>query len=492
MRASWVILTAGLALMPAPALLASGLAVADSPRPAGRPDGQANTVNSGAPAALRPRLRPASGAVVRLAGIVSPAALPAAAPAAGLSAMAPVDGLRPAPRPGTIGAVRGSQTGGNMSLPGSRDPGFERWIAAFHPIARRAGITDRTFERAFAGVRLDPEVVRRDSNQAEFVKPIWDYLDSAVSERRVRDGRAELRSNRVLLDQIAARYGVPPSVVVAIWGMESAYGKHRGRMPVIQSLATLAYEGRRAQFFQTQLVDALKIIQNGDVTPARMTGSWAGAMGHTQFIPSSYLQYAVDFRGDGKRDIWSDDPTDALASTAAYLARNGWQTGAPWGVEVRLPPGFDYALGGRHVRLPVSRWAALGVSAARGGGLPDAGPAQLLLPAGARGAAFLVFRNFDVIARYNAADAYVLAVGLLSDRIAGAPPFNLPWPRNDRVLSRGEKRELQILLTRAGYNTHGADGMIGPNTVKALRNYQRAAGLLPDGYASPEVLRHLR
>ncbi|MEL7088873.1 MAG: lytic murein transglycosylase, partial [Planctomycetota bacterium] len=224
--------------------------------------------------------------------------------------------------------------------------GFESWIEDFKARAQSQGISMALLDQSFQGVRYDKDVVRRDRNQSEFTKTIWDYLDSAASDARVRNGRKALEENRAVLAEIEGRYGVPAQIVAAIWGLESAYGAVRGDNNVIEALATLAYDGRRGSFFEEQLIAAFKILQNGDVTARNMTGSWAGAMGHTQFIPTSYLSFAVDFRGDGKRDIWSNDPTDALASTASYLKEAGWITGQPWGMEVTLPDGFDYALTG--------------------------------------------------------------------------------------------------------------------------------------------------
>jgi membrane-bound lytic murein transglycosylase B len=261
---------------------------------------------------------------------------------------------------------------------------------------------------------------------------------------------------------------------------------------LIEALATLSYDGRRGSFFESQLIAALKILQSGDVDARHMTGSWAGAMGHTQFIPTSFLAYAVDFTGDGKRDIWSDNPADALASTAAYLARFGWKKGRPWGVEVRLPSNFNYALSGDKVRKSPAEWATLGVRSIDGGRVPDYGTASVLLPAGARGAAFMIFQNFRVIERYNAADAYVIGVGHLSDRIRGGKPIQAAWPRNDRSLVFAERRELQERLTRAGFNTGGVDGKIGPNTIAAVKAFQRSLGMIPDGYASLDILRRLK
>jgi lytic murein transglycosylase len=370
--------------------------------------------------------------------------------------------------------------------------GFEAWLTGFRSRALAAGIRTDVLDAAFAGVSPDPDVIRRDRNQSEFSKTIWDYLDSAASDTRIANGKSALARHRQTLEAIEAHYGVEKEVVTAIWGLESAYGTFRGSNDVIRSLATLAHDGRRGAFFEQQLIAALRILQAGDTSPRSMTGSWAGAMGHTQFMPTSFLDYAVDFTGDGKRDIWGDDPTDALASTAAYLKRFGWTRGQPWGVEVRLPPGFDYTLARRdETRMP-SDWARLGVLDMVGRPVPDHGAASVLLPAGGAGAAFLIFDNFAVIERYNTADAYVIGVGHLSDRIKGAPAIQGDWPRGDRALSFAERKELQKLLTRAGFDTQKIDGLIGPLTISAVRDYQIANGLLPDGYASLTLLKRLR
>ncbi|MEM8802831.1 MAG: lytic murein transglycosylase [Pseudomonadota bacterium] len=406
----------------------------------------------------------------------------------GQVAAAPETSVSPQPRPAT------SVEGGNVVLAqaSATNAEFRRWIDRFRSRARAAGIRDSVFNAAFQGVRYDADIIKRDRNQSEFTRQIWDYLDSAVSETRVANGRAALRQNARVLAEIEARYGVEAEVVTAVWGLESAYGSFRGNEPLIQSLATLAYDGRRGRFFESQLIAALKIIQSGDVPPNRMTGSWAGAMGHTQFIPTSYLEYAVDFRGDGRRDIWSDDPTDALASTAAYLKRFGWTKGQPWGVEVQLPRGFNYNLTGEKVKKSPAEWASLGVRDVRGNRVPNHGRASILLPAGAQGAAFMIFKNFHVIERYNAADAYVIGVGHLSDRIGGAGKLRANWPRGDRNLRFAEKKEMQRLLTARGFNTSGVDGIIGPNTIQAIRRFQSTVGMVPDGYASYEILKRLR
>ncbi|MDW4549362.1 lytic murein transglycosylase [Defluviimonas sp. D31] len=377
-------------------------------------------------------------------------------------------------------------------VPAAYNQGFDRWINGFRGRATAQGIRADVFDRAFQGVEYNSDVIAKDRNQSEFTKTIWDYLDSAASEKRVANGKAALAEHRKLLERIEVTYGVDKEVVVAVWGLESSYGTYRGTMPLIESLATLAYDGRRGSFFESQLIAALKIVQAGDVDPRAMTGSWAGAMGHTQFIPTSYLDYAVDFTGDGKRDIWSDNPADALASTAAYLARFGWQRGLPWGVEVQLPSGFDFGLTGDRIKKSPSDWAAFGVRDMDGRVVPNHGSASILMPAGARGAAFMIFKNFQVIERYNAADAYVIGVGHLADRIAGGGPIRAGWPRDDRALLFAERRELQERLTRAGFNTQGVDGKIGPNTITAIRAYQQAVGMIPDGYASLDVLKRLR
>ena len=376
--------------------------------------------------------------------------------------------------------------------PVADDAGLQRWVTGFRDRALAAGIAPATLDQAFADVRHDPDAVRRDRNQAEFTKTIWDYLDTAVSDERVTNGKAALARHAALLDRIEARHGVEKEIVVAIWGLESAYGTFMGDRPLIGSLATLAHDGRRSAFFEDQLLAALRILQAGDVTADRMTGSWAGAMGHTQFMPTSYLTHAVDFTGDGRRDIWGDDPADALASTAAYLAHFGWTKGIPWGLEVTLPAGFDHAQTGERVKKPVADWQTMGVRTATGGTLPDHGAASVLLPAGHKGAAFLIFANFRVIERYNTADAYVIAVGHLADRIAGGAPITAPWPREDRALVAAERTELQTRLTASGFDTQGIDGRIGPNTIAAVRAFQRVQGLVPDGYPSLDILTRLR
>ncbi len=369
---------------------------------------------------------------------------------------------------------------------------FQAWLGAFRKRAAEQGISAATLDLSLAGLTYDKKIIERDRNQAEFSKPIWEYLDAAVSETRVSNGRAGLERHQAALTRIEAQYGVEKEVVTAIWGLETSFGTYRGSDQTIRSLATLAFDARRAQFFETQLIAALQIIQAGDVSPRDMVGSWAGAMGHTQFMPTSYLDHAVDFDGDGRRDIWSDDPTDALASAASYLARHGWTKGQPWGVEVRLPEGFDYATAKRDYTLMPSEWAARGVVSPDGAPVPDHGKAAILLPAGGQGVALMIFDNFGVIEKYNGADAYVIGIGHLSDRLTGRTLFKADWPRGDRTLSFTERKELQSRLTDAGFDTQSIDGRIGPNTTNAVRAYQLAQGLLPDGYASLKLLDRLR
>ncbi len=403
-----------------------------------------------------------------------------------VSRAAATDALGPTARPRSEGQ---GMTNAGVSTSNQR---FQNWIGAFKRRAMVQGIDGAVLERAFDDVHYDAQVIRRDRNQSEFTRTIWDYLDSAASDARIANGKKAMRANLATLNAIEARYGVDKQVLVAIWGLESAYGSFRGSNNVVQSLATLAFDTRRAAFFEGQLMAALRILQNGDVSPENMTGSWAGAMGHTQFMPTSYLDSAVDFTGDGKRDIWSDDPTDALASTAAYLAKAGWTRGQPWGVEVTLPHDFDYRLANRKIMKNPSDWARIGVLGVDGRPVRDYGKASVLLPAGGDGAAFMIFDNFAVIEHYNTADAYVIGVGHLGDRIMGGAPIRADWPRSDRALTLKERKELQQRLTEAGFDTRKIDGRIGPLTINAVRAYQVASGLVPDGYASLRLLKRLR
>ena len=366
------------------------------------------------------------------------------------------------------------------------NPAFDAWVEAFRARAAGQGISGATLDAAFRGAGFLPEVIEKDRNQAEFSRTLEDYLSIAASDERVSLGRAALARHGAALGQIEARYGVPPHVVTAFWGLESFYGTRQGDVPVISALSTLAYEGRRASFFESQLIAALRILQAGDISPGAMTGSWAGAMGHTQFIPTSFLSYAVDFTGDGRRDIWSADPTDALASTANYLAKAGWRRGQLWGLEVRLPDGFSGPIG-RGTTRSVADWSAAGVRTADGGALPDHGPGSILRPQ-AGGPGFLVFRNFGVILRYNNAESYAIGIGHLSDRLRGGAPIRGSFPPDAAGMSKADRQRLQSRLTAAGYDAGTADGVIGTKTRDAISAFQRARGLPVTGEPSQDLL----
>jgi membrane-bound lytic murein transglycosylase B len=373
------------------------------------------------------------------------------------------------------------------------DAGFRNWIENFHSTAARSGISDATFRAAFAGVNdVDPEVLDKAQAQPEFKSPIWDYFDNRVHERSIATGQAMSKKYKPWLDKIEQRFGVSRNILLAIWSMETNYGEILKRPDVvrstIRSLATLAYaDKRRATYARTQLIASLKILQRGDVSVAELRGSWAGAMGHTQFIPTSFMAYGVDIDGNGRRDIWNSVP-DALATSANLLAKNGWQTGRTWGYEVRLPAG----------KLPsgslsLAKWQSLGVQRANGkpfSSLSDS--ATLRLPDGRSGPAFLMLRNFSVIKRYNNAEKYALAVAVLADRIGGGGGFANDFNRPFTPLSIAEKEEMQRSLASLGYYDGNSDGNIGPATKASILAFQAAEGLTKDGYASMELLRHLR
>ncbi len=392
--------------------------------------------------------------------------------------------IRPKPRPAT--EVE------KVTRVATSNARFDLWIKSFRDRAAAKGIKPAVYDRAFRGVQYNAYVVDKDRNQSEFTKQIWDYLDTATSDLRVKNGQEALRKNASLMSRIERTYDVDKEVVLAIWGLESAYGERMGDIHIIESLATLAFDGRRKKFFEAQLIAALTIVQAGDVRPSDMTGSWAGAMGHTQFMPTSYLAYAQDLKGDGKRDIWNRDPSDALASTANYLKKFGWTKGQPWGIEVALPEGFNYSVSGERVKKSVSDWRKLGVTTIDGKSLPDHGRSSVLLPAGSQGAAFLIFENFHVIERYNPADAYVIAVGHLGDRIMGGKPIQHPWPRGEKALSFKQKKEMQRLLRRKGFKIEKIDGIVGPNTIAAIRSFQTSIGVTADGFATTDLLAQLK
>lgn len=416
-----------------------------------------------------------------------------------LSPSAVANEAAPAISGNNAGSSDNGSNGGGNSNGGSNDSGsdnvetpanFDAWVESFRRQALSEGISQSTLDEAFAEVRYQPRIIELDRSQPEFVRPIWEYLDTAVSSARVKQGRAKLAEHREVARQMEQRYGVPQEVVVAIWGIESNYGGNFGSFSTIDALATLGYEGRRQSFARTELMAALRIIEAGDIAAKRMIGSWAGAMGHTQFIPSSFEAYAVDGDGDGRRDIWESIP-DVMASTANYLARAGWQRGQPWAVEVMLDGNFDYALAD-DTRLSSQQWAERGVRTLDGAALPGFSDAVVVVPAGANGPAFLVAANYRAILRYNNATSYALAVGTLSDRIAGRSGIEQGWPRGQQPLSRSQIRELQERLNAAGFATGTPDGIFGPNTRRGLRDFQRAEGLVPDGFATVSLLEQLQ
>lgn len=378
------------------------------------------------------------------------------------------------------------------ALPAAADPAFTACLDGLRPAAVAAGIHDDTFDRHTAGLAPDPTVLESLDFQPEFRTPIWDYLAGLVDEERVEDGRAMLAEHGELLKRVQARYGVDPETVVAVWGVESNYGRTFGKKPLLASLATLSCAGRRQAFFRGEFFATLKLIQSGDLRPDGLVGSWAGAFGHTQFMPSTYTRIAVDFDGDGRRDLVGSIP-DALASTANYLKRSGWRTGQAWGREVVLPPGFDASVNGRQARRPLSAWLARGVTPADGSTLAASDEATaLLLPAGPKGPAFLVHRNFDAIYSYNAAESYALAIAHLSDRLRGRGPLVAAWPTDDPGLSRRERRELQERLVALGRDIGEVDGMIGSRSREALKIEQARLGQPVDGRAGQRILQALR
>ena len=379
----------------------------------------------------------------------------------------------------------------NASPETPKDPAaFDAWVADFRQQAAAEGIDQATLAEAFDPVSYQPRILEYDRSQPEFTRQVWSYLDSAVSAQRISTGRARLAEHRATADQVTQQYGVPGEVIVAIWGIESNYGSNFGNFETIDALSTLGFDGRRQSFARGELMAALKILQNGDIDRDRMRGSWAGAMGHTQFIPSSFLAYAVDEDGDGRRDIWGSIP-DVMASTANYLEASGWQRGQPWGVEVTLPDDFDYSQTELSVRHDARAWQTQGVKRLDGSPLPDFDQASVIAPAGAKGPAFLVGHNFRVIMRYNASTSYALAVATLSDRLAGRPGIQGEWPREEPALSRDRIRRMQQELNDHGFDVGTPDGLVGPNTRAGLRAYQRSIGVIPDGYPTQSLIRRL-
>lgn len=364
---------------------------------------------------------------------------------------------------------------------------FEQWVANFYTTAQASGIDASTLQSAFSSVQFLARVIELDRSQPEFNRPVWAYLDSAVSAQRIANGQEKLRQLRADIDPIATRYGVPTEILFAFWGIESNFGSNLGDFSTIDALATLAYEGRREDWARTELLAALRILQNHDIERTRMVGSWAGAMGQTQFMPTVFLAHAVDADGDGRRDIWNSLP-DVMASTANFVAKSGWRAGEPWGVEVRLPSGFAIESATLEERQPSSAWAGKGVQTMDGAPLPILHDSSVLLPAGASGPAFLVGTNFRTILKYNNSTSYALAVGLLAQQMAGGAPVQTPWPRDLHPLSRSQVQTLQELLNAQGFDSGTPDGVMGPATQRAIRQFQQSRALPADGYPTLELL----
>ena len=370
------------------------------------------------------------------------------------------------------------------------NPAFSRFIDEIKTEAAKNGI-DRRYLDALDRLQPNDEVQRLAARQPEYVKPIWSYLVHMVTEERLRLGRRALKNRAAFLDGLEEKYGVPRGILIAIWGVETNYGGNKGSFDVLQALATLGYTGRRADFGRQQLLSALNILQSGHVQLDDFKGSWAGAMGHTQFIPTTFEGYAADGTGDGIKDIWTE-PRDALASAAYYLKRMGWKRGLIWGFEVRVPDNFDFSEAKLKQPKPVAHWRDLGVKGLSHELDDELGDVSIFAPAGLRGPVFLVTKNFRTILRYNVAPAYALAVAHMSERFDGAAPFARDWPMADRPLKPEEIADLQRALRRAGYDTGDIDGVLGRHTIAAVRRFQKDRGLVADGYATPGLLTVLR
>ena len=375
--------------------------------------------------------------------------------------------------------------------PGNAAPGdqgdFRGFVEGLRPEAEARGVSRGTFEAAFRDVSApDADVIGRTRKQGEFSRPVWEYLVGAVTPGKIDKGRAHAARLADTLARIEAKTGVPRWVMLAFWGVESDYGANSGTIPVVRALASLAYARHRGTMFREELLAALQILERGDITPERMKGSWAGAMGQVQFLPSVFLKYAADFDGDGRDDIWGSQ-ADSLASIGNYLTSIGWNRAYSWGYEVGLPQGFDLT----RYRGELAEFGRRGVRRSDGKPLPSTGSGSLFLPGGLGGPVFLITDNFEVIRIYNTSDSYALAVGHLADRLAGAPPLSAPWPTGAARLDNAGLRSLQEGLAAQGLYSGDFDGRAGPKLREAVRQYQIRAGLPADGYASPALLAHV-
>lgn len=382
------------------------------------------------------------------------------------------------------------------STPSSSSSSFQNCLANLKSQALARGISGTTYDRYTQNLTPDYSVIEKLNYQPEFSTPIWDYLSGLVDEERVQLGRQKLQQHREVLNRVAAAYGVPAETVVAVWGVESNFGDISGKYPLLQSLGTLSCEGRRQGYFRGEFFTTLKLLERGDVREDQLKGSWAGAFGHTQFMPSTYDELAVDFDGDGRRDLVGSIP-DALASTANFLNKRGWQTGQPWGFEVSVPEGMSISGEGRRNKKSLSTWIDRGLVRADGspliqGNLSEYSQAGLMAPAGENGPLFLVFKNFDAIYSYNAAESYALAIAHLSDRLQGKGGIVQAWPTNDAGTSRVERREIQQFLVNRGYDIGVVDGLIGDKSRQAIRQEQIRLGLSPTGRAGQQILKAFR
>lgn len=372
----------------------------------------------------------------------------------------------------------------------AQSSGFDSCVKGLRQSVVSQGIQGVVFDRATAGLESDPDVLKAFSYQPEFRTAIWDYLAGLVDQERVDDGRAKLKEWSKVLAEAEQKYGVDRNVIVAVWGVESNYGRIQGKRELVRSLTTLICADKRQAFFRGELLATLRILQSGDISQEALVGSWAGAFGQTQFMPTTYQRLAVDFDGDGRRDIVGSVP-DALGSTANFLKKAGWITGQPWGVEVKIPANYS-GPSGRRTKQSLAQWKSLGIKAFAKISLPDTTQAALLLPAGTQGPAFLVFRNFDAIYSYNAAESYALAISHLSDRFKGGAPFKTAWPTDDAGTSRAERREIQQALLNRGYDIGEVDGLIGTKSREAISDFQKLNGLTVNGRAGQQVLNALR
>jgi membrane-bound lytic murein transglycosylase B len=422
-------------------------------------------------------------------GSTSGQATPAAAPSGGIP-QAPSSGNGPQPWSGEDGASGHPL----MTASAIREAAanFDNCVAAMWPDAARRNISQESFQRFTAGLSPDLRIMDLLDAQPEFTKSIWDYLDILVNDNRLAKGRETLAKYKAQFDATEKAYGVDRYAIAAIWGIESNYSTQIGDRSVLQSTATLACIGRRQNYFRDEFLSALEILHRGDLRPEQLRGSWAGAFGPTQFMPTAFKRYAVDADGDGRRDV-VDDPADLIASTANNLKKDGWQTGQTWGYEIVVPQGFNYILADRAKSMTVAQWEKLGITRPNSQPFPQpAEKAYLLAPAGAAGPGFLMLQNFRVIMKYNPAEAYALAIGHFADRLRGGAPFVQSWPRQERELSRAERLELQQLLAERGFYKGTPDGQFGGQTREALRGFQASIGTPADGFASANVLERLR